>query len=369
MVMNRILITLFSLCISINAMAEAARYVGDQTCQTCHRSIYKDYANSGHPYKLQKVNGQAPRYPKGTSPGVPQPPLDKSWKELSYVIGGYGWKARFMDSEGYILTGTENRQYNLPNPHLNTPETWTGYDAKYGERKPYTCGECHTTGWIATGKDGPHQDNLPGIYGTWAQPGITCEACHGAGSRHADTPTRENLSTEERCGDCHKRGDVRQIDASGGLIKHHEQYEDLLASPHKYLKCGACHDPHKSVKYALGGIKDEKTTCLQCHENQTVKLKNNVHQQTCTTCHMPRVAKSAVQVTHTVDGYPLPEGDIRGHLFRISTDADWDMFTSDGQFVEVDDQHKAYLTVDRACLTCHQDRSRDWALEYARKVH
>ncbi len=344
-------------------------YVGDLTCKKCHNSEYKSYLRTGHPYKIQKLAGSAPTYPNGTSPGVPNPPEGLNWDDLSYVIGGYAWKARFMDKEGYILTGDTQRQYNLPNAHLKKDTHWTGYDAKKSPRKPYTCGECHTTGWVPTGEKGPHQDGLPGIHGTWAQPGVTCEGCHGAGSKHVADPETAKLSVEERCGDCHKRGEVTQIDASGGLVKHHEQYEDLLASPHKALKCIACHEPHKSVKYGGGGYRGPKKTCLSCHAQQTVKLETEGHRSECISCHMPRTAKSAVAVKHQTAEGEIPEGDVRGHVFRISLDSSWNMFTEDGKFMAVDEDRKAWLSLDRACLVCHQDKTKAWASEFAKKVH
>ena len=39
-------------------------------------------------------------------------PAGMDWGDISYIIGGYGWKARFMDLEGYILTGPKERQWN-----------------------------------------------------------------------------------------------------------------------------------------------------------------------------------------------------------------------------------------------------------------
>ena len=58
--------------------------------------------------------------------------------------------------------------------------------------KPYDCGACHTTGWVADtdadtdGTLADNQDGLPGIHGTWAAPGIHCEACHGPGANGPD---------------------------------------------------------------------------------------------------------------------------------------------------------------------------------------
>lgn len=349
-------------------------FIGDEACSDCHTQIYESYRQSGHPFKLQKIEGKPPVYPSKTSPGVPSPPDGLNWSDISYVIGGFGWKARFMDKEGYILTGPENRQYNLPNRHLGTEAHWIGYDKKKGQRKPYTCGACHTTGWTPTGAQGPHQDNLPGIHGTWAQPGVTCEACHGPASYHVRKPTQFKLTTEERCGDCHKRGDATQIDAKNGLIKHHEQYEDLLASPHQMLKCSSCHEPHSSVIYGNGtsdnkGLKSIKDSCLLCHKQQTVKLNGSAHVNECTSCHMPRIGKSAVAIKHESVSGAVSEGDIRTHIFRINTNQDWNMFTDDGKFVRIDDSGKAYITLDRSCLSCHTDKTLEWAEENAKSVH
>ena len=154
-------------------------YVGSSTCGNCHGAIYDAFILSGHPYKVNKVmDNMPPEYPyafPGTTnpnPGnyvenVPLPPMDFDgsqigWDEVSYVIGGYGWKARFMDLEGYILTQTDDvdadgrtrsTQWNPPTPLLSTTEErWVPYshpsDDQIGNaRKPYNCGKCHTTGW------------------------------------------------------------------------------------------------------------------------------------------------------------------------------------------------------------------------------
>ena len=77
------------------ASVSAADYVGHDACQPCHSAIYDDYIQSGHPYKLNKVEGGTPpTYPFSE---VPSPPDGYTWDDVTYVIGGYGWKARFLD--------------------------------------------------------------------------------------------------------------------------------------------------------------------------------------------------------------------------------------------------------------------------------
>ncbi|MCD6376278.1 MAG: T9SS type A sorting domain-containing protein [Caldisericaceae bacterium] len=346
----------------------AQDYVGSSTCKTCHSTVYDDVFNSGHPHKLKKIEGAEPTYPEGTSAGIPNPPTGFTWNDITYVIGGYGWKARFIDSEGYILTGDTERQWNLANSELGLDAHWTDYDADKAPRKPYTCGSCHTTGWVATDENGPHQDDLPGIYGTWSEPGVTCEACHGPGSAHASAPSKDKNSKEENCSSCHIRGDVTQIDASGGLIKHHEQYEDLLASPHKAFQCGTCHEPHKSTKYEFGGFKGEDNTCKTCHSSIEIKVAAKTNFK-CTSCHMPFTGKSAVAITIDYKNGQVPKGDIRSHIFRINPDTTWKFLTDDGKYVRVDDEQNAYLTLDFTCLTCHTNQDMEWAANNAEAIH
>ena len=105
----------------------------------------------------------------------------------------------------------------------------TGWPTTPVRKRPYNCGSCHTTGYNPEG----NQDGLPGLIGTWAEAGIQCEACHGPGGNHVNDPLLVSMEIDrdsELCGKCHRRGDVTEIDASGGFIRHHEQYEELFES-------------------------------------------------------------------------------------------------------------------------------------------
>jgi hypothetical protein len=344
----------------------AQTYIGSSVCQFCHPETYDSFIKTGHPHKLTKIEGAAPSFPAGTSPGVPLPPADLTWSDVSYMIGGFGWKARFMDKEGYILTGEANRQYDLANTMLGTDAHWTGY--KTGTREPYTCGECHTTGWTATGEAGPHQDGLPGIYGTWAEPGVTCEACHGPGSDHMSDPQGVKLSQVPQCKGCHIRGDASQIEVENGLIVFDTQYGDIQASPHNDQECTVCHDPHLDTIYKAGGYKGDSQTCKTCHKD--VEIKNSeMADFDCEDCHMPYAAKSAVSININYDGGSVPMGDMRTHIFRIEGDAAYNMFTDDGKSLRLNDDGEASIGIKYVCLTCHTDETLQWAADHAARIH
>lgn len=160
-------------------------------------------------------------------------------------------------------------------------------------------------------------------------------------------------SSSAQCGTCHIRGAAEEIPASGGFIRHHEQYNELMASPHKSFDCVTCHDPHQKAEFSI------KADCTTCHGDVNSEFTGSQMQKvgvTCTDCHMPMATKSAK---------PLGpyKGDVKTHLFRITTDGAASMFTEDGG------QAKDFTTLDFACLQCHQDKDTNWAGEYAEGIH
>ncbi len=319
-----------------------AEYVGSAACSTCHAKIYEAFKKSGHAWKLNPVvNGQPPAYPFTQ---LPEPPAGYTWADISYVIGGYNWKARFMDKNGYIITGADENattQYNFANPVVGKEAGWVKYKA--GQKDvPYDCGSCHTTGYNPEG----HQDNLPGIVGTWAEPGITCERCHGPGSLHVANPRGVRLVVDrdaELCGQCHRRGPVEQVEATGGFIEHHEQYEELYQSKHVTLDCVECHDPHVGVvQLRQAGEQTTRTQCQNCHFQQAKFQKSEVMKAAvkCIDCHMPRLVKSAWGDAAKFTG------DIRTHLMAIDPD-------QVGQFTEDGKLALSQISLDFACRSCH----------------
>jgi hypothetical protein len=325
-----------------------AEYVGSAKCGECHDKLYETFMKSGHPYKLSKiVDGKPPQYPFTE---VSDPPEGYTWNDISYVIGGYAWKARFMDLKGYIITDVPGatisnteylNQYNFANPVVGKEAGWVKYNSGVPQLK-YNCGSCHTTGYKPTG----NQDGMEGIVGTWAEPGIQCEECHGPGSLHADNPYGIAVKVDrdpELCGKCHRRGAVEAVDAKGGFIEHHEQYEELFQSKHITLDCVTCHDPHTLVvQLRKAGGQTTRTQCANCHFKQAQNQKNEKHEGfvDCIDCHMPRIVKSAWGNAEKFTG------DIRAHIMAIDP-------TQVGQFSEDGKTSKSQIALDFACKQCH----------------
>jgi hypothetical protein len=318
---------------------QPAQFVGSETCGQCHEAIYDVFLLSGHPHKLTRVvDGRPPSFP---FTNVPRPPDGYTWDDISYVIGGYNWKARFIDNDGYIITGDADSatQFNLFNATLGLGNEWVPYSP--GQQRPYTCGACHTTGYSPDG----NQDGMEGIVGTWAAPGIQCEECHGPGSLHASHPISFGMKVDRdsaACGACHVRDDAETIPASGGFIQHHEQYNELFQSKHAVIDCVQCHDPHSGV-VALrqsGAERVVRTDCAACHWRERENFSLSPHPRQCTTCHMPRIVRSAVGDPGTFTG------DIRTHMMAINP-SQIEQFIADGT------EARSEIGLNFACRQCH----------------
>ena len=119
----------------LSARPAESGYAGAEVCMGCHQKEYDQWKTSGHARILHKPGEQ----------GIDAIPLPAGFnrQNTSYEIGGYRWKALFLDQNGYLITssaaGQGKNQYNLKT------KTWVDYFP--GQKIPYNCGRCHTTGF------------------------------------------------------------------------------------------------------------------------------------------------------------------------------------------------------------------------------
>ena len=346
-------------------------YVGSETCQICHTLIHADFIETGHPYKFNIVKGAAPTYPSFVDNFMELPTGASSWNDIAGIIGGWGWKARFVDTTG-VIAGTASSEINPGGGEnqLNFFEfydsagTWSDYDATTENKEyNYSCFKCHTTGAISA--DETDQNWLDVNFGATSDRelgffefgGIQCEECHGMGGTHILTQSKDDITKptgdaiNDLCGRCHTRLADNNVEASGDFVKHHEQYDEFIHTKHynnASMNCVDCHNPHKRVLWSGDGI---QTTCESCHSSVTAA---GPHASTdCITCHMAYIAKSS-QAT----GYL--KGDVRSHTFSINSDTDYEMIgdhpTEEGvRIMNVDDDGLTHIALKYVCYQCHKD--------------
>ncbi len=380
------MITVSFLILSITI---AQDYVGSVACSPCHEEKYADWVDSGHPYKFTVIeNGQPPTYPSFVNnfqstwmDSLGDGTLD--WSNIAGVIGGFGWKSRFVGTDGHLI-GTANSTlagsgegHNQFNFFGGEEHGWVDYHPGDEKKYNYGCFKCHTTGGDTTGTWLAGVDGL----GTFTEGGVGCEGCHGPGSTHVTSSSKDDIdrvyeyahldnslgglqldgtvitpdaasdNVNFLCGTCHNRSYTDPINSSGGFIKHHEQWDEFVTTGHfkSGFSCITCHDPHKRAIWDGDGI---SKTCESCHTTQ-VTMTNHSSSANCVDCHMPFAAKSGT--TRGASGY---KGDVRSHLFAISANSE-SMFTSDGSAVRDDDTRSASLSPAFSCLGCHNDDPND----------
>ncbi len=190
-----------------------------------------------------------------------------------------------------------------------------------------------------------------------------CESCHGPGHKHAAAgpktlrdlkKKKEDLfivvdKKSEACGECHKQTEDKSVVmVSDVLIKGQQQYPEMLYNKKAQFKmtCIMCHDAHASVSTEEG----IKRACLDCHKGKyAVEIKiAAMSDLSCEDCHMPYADKLNSQ--ETIGKYV--KGDVRSHVFGISTDGDYSI--NNGGKAALNDDGFIRLTVEQTCYACHQ---------------
>ena len=231
-----------------------------------------------------------------------------------------------------IAWDTERARWFTLNPNaVIAPDDWLHW-TRNAQNWNGMCAECHSTNLQK------NFDPETSTYATtWSEIDVSCEACHGPGSRHVAwantnpegrapinnygldvvTSGLDNRQYVEVCAPCHsRRSEVADYDHSqSGFMEHHVPSlleEGLYHADGQILdevyvwgsfvqskmyqngvKCGDCHDPH-----SLALHEEDNALCTRCHEADTYDTTaHHFHQATvegaanegalCVECHMP----------------------------------------------------------------------------------
>ena len=334
------LVLLFTPIVS-GALSPKNEYVGTEVCKTCHEKEYDLWKTSGHALILHKSSDAEVN-------AIPLPAgYDK--KTITYVIGSYKWKTLFLDRKGYLITSTSagdgKNQYNLKS------KKWSDYLP--GQKIPYDCGRCHTTGYSSEG----HQNGLEGIIGTWKFDGIQCEVCHGPGANHASSTSKADIKVNRYiCSQCHGTEPLDVIPLNGVFLAQYTEVNQLLKSRMKSFSCVVCHNPHLSAQKSI------KRSCETCHQKIAEEYRESYMYKvgvTCIDCHMPPAGMIAEGETKTF------HGDFKSHIFRIDHRKEFPTLARNEQKI-----NPGYLSVDYACMRCHSiNQNRQWAASFGMFAH
>jgi len=256
------------------------------------------------------------------------PKLLRGTQVLKYYLGSNTRGRAFLfDIEGFL--------YQTPIDYYAGAKAWEMSPGDAADREMQlnhpvdsTCLFCHASRVQPT-KNGTLNefDGVP-----FLQDGVSCERCHGPGSRHvngvASMVNPAKLERERRdgiCTQCHLEGEariaragrsqddyrpgerlsdylaifVREDDAQQGrgAVSHVESLalSRCRRESGQALSCITCHDPHVQPS-AAERSRYYRARCTSCHVAKAER--HYPRQQDCTSCHMPRL--ESADIRHTV---------------------------------------------------------------------
>ncbi len=208
------------------------------------------------------------------------------------------------------------------------PDTWNETDWRQ------SCGTCHITGLDTESWE-------------FTEFGIGCESCHGPAEDHVADP--ENIkpfaaTDDQVCGACHSRGtspdgfafpatfrpgdqltdhftfttDPADSWPDGSAKLHNQQYLDWTMGnsmeADDSTSCASCHAVHGGGVGRAQLKAPVNELCVECHGDKRAlithmpyhEVASAEHDFTCTDCHMPKMATSAVDydITATLSCSP-----------------------------------------------------------------
>ncbi|MGD9290577.1 MAG: multiheme c-type cytochrome, partial [Desulfobacterales bacterium] len=308
----------------LHASQPAATFVGSKICMDCHKAEYDRWQNSHHDRAMEIANDETVLgdfdnavaefhdvtsrfYRKDGSFFVhTQGPDGKMGEfEITHTFGWYPLQQYLVPFPGGRLQCLpvawdvkEKQWYHLyPNTPID-PKDWL-YWTNAGQNWNGMCAECHSTNLKKN-----YDIQTESYATTWSEIDVSCEACHGPGSRHvawAELPDMARPQTAnfdlvvkakgmdsrqqvELCAPCHSRrailGDYTHAEpdlldsmlpslltpelyfADGQILEEVYVYGSFTQSKmyRRNVRCSDCHDVHSIKK-----VKEGNALCLQCH--------------------------------------------------------------------------------------------------------
>lgn len=376
-------------------------YVGDQSCQSCHKSEYDSWLTSDHFKAMQPANESTVlgdfNNAVYTADGVTSKFFIRDGK---YFINTQGEDGANHDYEILYTFGYKPLQQYLvafPGGRLQaTRQSWDTEKKRWfhqyaGEKIPAhdwlhwtgnaqnwntMCSRCHSTDLQKN-----YDLNTDTYNTTYSVMTVSCESCHGPGKQHIDyingsdykkgkktagsflTSGKESdqITVINTCAPCHARaGEISPnkvvsnelLDnyipelpsnqffyADGQMRDEDYNYTSFLQSKmFRYgVSCIDCHEPHSGKVYQI-----DNQLCMRCHEDKYDMPTHTFHAVNtagalCKSCHMPTETYMGNDVRHD-------------HFFRVPRP---DLTVKYG--------------VPNTCNQCHSDKSAQWAADAVKK--
>jgi Tfp pilus assembly protein PilF len=402
------------------ASRPVAAFVGSQKCMDCHRAEYDKWQNSHHDRAMEvasdetvlgdfsnvsvEFHGVTSRFYRQEDQffvHTAGPDGKMGEFEITHTFGWHPLQQYLVPFPGGRLqclpiawNVKEKRWYHLYPDAPIDPGDWL-YWTNAGQNWNGMCAECHSTNLRKN-----YDIQSDAYQTTWSEIDVSCEACHGPGSRHVEwaelpdmarpqtadydlvvnTQGMDSREQVELCAPCHSRrailGDYTHAEpdlldsmlpslltpelyfADGQILEEVYVYGSFTQSKmySRNVRCSDCHDVH-SIKR----VKEGNELCLQCHRAGIYDTKAH---------HFHKKKGENGEPIKSVDGEVL---------FDVGTGA---------ECVQCHMPERPYMVIDyradhsfriprpdlsikmgtpNACNRCHVDKTDQWSDEYTTK--
>lgn len=261
----------------VSVVIDPARYVGSDTCKSCHEDLYKNFETTRHwKTALDHHNSGLQGCEACHGPGK------------DHVEGG-GDKTkifRFADATPAEANkrclscheyGEEHANFDRSEHNLNGVSCVSCHSPHHAkerqyllvQKQPELCYSCHTE--VKQDFSRPFRHRVD-------QGLVQCTDCHNEHGGFLTAQLRSTAAQDQVCFKCH-------ADKAGPFSFEHE--------PVKTEGCQACHSPHGSTNPRLLKRAQVNLLCMECHtltQGSTTPATPSFHNQSqkysaCTMCH------------------------------------------------------------------------------------
>jgi len=386
-----------------------ATFVGREACIPCHEKAYRDWVGSDHDRAMDVADQTTVRgdfddsrferdgivsdfyrrdgkyfvYTEGTGGEMREFEITHTfgWEPLQqYLIPFPGGRLQALS----IAWDTEREEWFYLYPGQDIPPSDWLHWTRNGQNWNGMCAECHSTNLIKGYDAGTESYNT-----TWSEIDVSCEACHGPGSKHvvwAEKPEMArppvanydllirssditNKEYVDLCAPCHsRRSELGDYDHS-----RPELLDNVLPA---VLREGLYHADGQILDevYVYGSFVQSKmygngVRCGDCHDAHTLKLHYEGN-DLCGQCHRADVYDSYDHHFHQkiYEGQPS-EGALCVKCHMVEQPymvVDW---RADHSLRVPRPDLTAEIGVPNACTQagCHDDRPLSWSLDAYRR--
>ena len=404
---------------------EPSSYIGSTACGSCHAEAYKSWQGSHHQLAMaepsaktvvgdfadrthvagsvtskflsqngvysvitegaeNKLTEYAVRYTFGISP----------LQQYLVDVGGGRFQALPLvwDARGADVESSNSRPNSRPNSkqswyHLapqsagaaDDPTHWT----RGGQNWNHMCADCHSTA-VTKGYDAA-TDTFDTQF---AEISVGCEACHGPGSSHRDSPTQPYpmlssassaaIAEQNTCATCHSR----RAQLAEGFTPQQaflDYYQPAFLEQGLYHPDGQILDEvYVYGSFAQSKMHAQGVTCSNCHDAHSAQLKLQGN-ALCTQCHNPAGREEFPTLTKAL--YDSPSHHFHNAVEGVSNNgaACVDCHMTSQTYMGIDERHDHSFRIPRpdlsekigvpnACAGCHEEGQGPNVNRWAAKV-